>query len=95
LQLREHVRGRGFLATFRLHTMLSRGGEVDDGVDSIRSDAQFEGQFDVPAAERIDEGIDFASGGSADPILNPIAIGNGNYAAIGRATCDSRRWPGR
>jgi hypothetical protein len=46
-ELREHVRSRGFMVTFRLHTIFSRGGEVDDRVDSIRSDAQLECKFDV------------------------------------------------
>src|SRR5580658_4665229 len=71
------------MATFRLYTILSRGGEVDDRVDSIQSDAQLKCKFDVPATEGVNEGIDFPSGCSADPIFNPIPIGNGNYAVIG------------
>src|ERR1022692_1421281 len=71
------------MVTFRLHTILSRGGEVDDRVDSIRSDAQLKCKFDVPSTECVNEGIDFPSRCSADPIFNPITIGNRNYAVIG------------
>src|ERR1700676_2175806 len=74
-KLREHICSRGFMVTLRLHTILSRGGEVDDRVDSIQSDAQLKCKFDVPSTECVNEGIDSPSGCSADPIFNPIAIG--------------------
>ena len=52
---------------------------------SIRfvSDAQLKCKLDVPSAECVNEGIDFPSRCSADPIFNPIPIRNGNYAVIG------------
>jgi len=81
-KLREYIRSGGFIAAFRLHTILSRGGEVDDRVDSIRSDAQLKCKFDVPSTECVNEGIDFTPGCSADPIFNSITIGYRNYAAI-------------
>src|ERR1700722_15151895 len=76
----EHVDTRGFMASFRFHTVLSRGTEVDDGVDSIRRDAQLDCQLDVPATEGVNEGIDFPLGCSTDAILNPVAIENRSYA---------------
>jgi len=82
-KLREHVRSRGCMIPFRLHTILSRGGEVDDRVDSIRRDVQLKRKFDVPSTVCVNEGVDFPYGCSADPILNPVAIGNRNYAMIG------------
>jgi hypothetical protein len=82
-KLREHVCSRAFMVTFRLHTILNRSGEVDDRVDSIRCDAQLKRKFDVPSTECVNKGIEFPSGYSADPIFNPISIGNRNNAVIG------------
>src|ERR1700722_1945196 len=78
----EDLRISGRVVTFRHHTILSRGGEVDDRVDTVRRDAQLECQLHIPPAEGVDKGIDFSSGCSADPILNTISIGNRNYAMI-------------
>src|ERR1700722_16309606 len=50
-ELREHVHTRSVVAPFRLHAIFSRGGEVDDRVDAIRSNAQLERKLDVPASE--------------------------------------------
>jgi hypothetical protein len=82
-ELREHVCSRAFVVTFRFHTVLSRRGEVDDCVDSIRSYSQLDCPLDVPATKRVNEGIDFPAGYSADPTPNPITIGKRNYAVIG------------
>src|SRR5580704_12999270 len=78
-KLCEHICSRAFMVTFSLHTILSGGGEVDDRVDSIPSDAQLQRKLDVPSTECVNEGIDFPPGCSADPILNPIAIGNRSH----------------
>ena len=74
-ELREHLGVRRCVVTVGLDTVLGGGGEVDDGVDPIRSDAQLQSQLDVATAEGVDKRIDFPSAYSADPILNPITIG--------------------
>ena len=54
-KLRQDVCGGGFKAPFRLHPILSRGGEIDDRVDSVRSDAQLQCKFDVPSTECVND----------------------------------------
>ena len=49
------------MVTFSLHAIFGRGREIDDGVDSIRRNTQFERQFDISAAKGVNEGIDFPS----------------------------------
>ena len=78
----EHLGSRGDLVTFSLHAIFGRGREIDDGVDSIRRNTQFERQFDIPAAEGVNEGIDFSAGRGADSIFHTIAVGNRNYAVV-------------
>jgi hypothetical protein len=82
-KLPQHGGVRGFIIALGLHAVLRRSREVDDCIDSIRSDAQLNCQFDVPSAEGVNEGIHFTAGRSPDPIFYPITIGNGNYAVIG------------
>ncbi len=82
-ELGQYFRSCGRKVTFRLHAILSRGGEIDDRVDSLRSDAQLQRKFDIPSTECVDEGVDFPLRCGADPVFHSIAIGNGNDAVIG------------
>ena len=58
----------------RLDAVFRGRREVDDRIDPIGRDNEFERQIHIAAAERVDEGIDFASGCGSDPIrASPIA----------------------
>ncbi len=52
-ELREQVRGGGFEVAFRFHSVF-RGGEVDDGVDSIRRCPNFRAGSTAASAEGVD-----------------------------------------
>ena len=56
--------------------------EVADRIDPIGRDAEFERQFHIAAAERVDEGIDFASGCGSDPIRDAFPISDWDHTVV-------------
>ena len=82
-QVSQSLRARGGRATFGFDAVLAGRWEVDDGVDSLFGDAEFEGELDVAIADEIDErGHGSALGGGNDPITYTIAVGDGDRAAL-------------
>ena len=71
-KFREHLGIRRRAVALRLHAVLRGRREVDDRVDPIGSDTEFEGQLHIAAAESVDEGVDLASGCGSDPCRTPI-----------------------
>jgi hypothetical protein len=56
--------------------------EVDDRVDPIGSDTEFEGQLHIAAAKSVDEGVELASGCGSDPFGNSFPIGDRNHIVV-------------
>ena len=79
-QSRRARRGR---AAFALDAVLLDRGEVDDRVNPVTGDAEFERQFDVAVPDEVDE-CDRRRllGGRGDPPTDAIAVSDGNRAAL-------------
>ena len=68
--------------------------EIDDRIDPIGRGTEFERQIHIAAAERVDEGIGFASGCGADPIRDAFHKRLGSHRAQ-RARYGLLRWRDR
>src|SRR5580704_18157915 len=66
----------------RLDAVFRGRREVDDRIDPIRRDTEFERQIHIAAAERVDEGIDFASGCGSDPIRDAFPISDWDHTVV-------------
>ena len=66
----------------RLDAVFRGRREVDDRIDPIGRDTEFERQIHIAAAERVDEGIDFASGCGADPIRDAFPISDWDHTVL-------------
>ena len=56
--------------------------EVDDRIDPIGRDTEFERHIHIAAAERIDEGFDFACGCGSDLIRDAFPISDWDHAVV-------------
>jgi len=56
------------------YAVLCGGSEVDDRVDPFRADAHRQGEFDVPAAEGVQDGVDALRRGRVDPVGHAVAV---------------------
>jgi len=60
-KFRKHLGIRRLSISRRLDAVFRGRREVDDRIDPIGRDAEFERQLDIAAAESVDEGIDLVS----------------------------------
>src|SRR6266498_1661228 len=76
-------RARCGRAALALDAVLRDRGKVDDRVDPVPCDAEFECELDVAASDEVDErGNRCALGGRGDALTDTVAIGDGNRAAL-------------
>jgi hypothetical protein len=73
---------RRHAVALRLDTVFRGRREVDDRIDPIGRDTEFERQIHIAAAERVDEGIDFASGCGSDPICDAFPISDWDHTVV-------------
>ena len=67
----------------RLDAMFRGRREVDDRINPIGRDTEFERQIHIAAAERVDEGIDFACGCGSDSIRDAFPISDWDHTVVG------------
>src|SRR5262245_8567955 len=70
----EYLGIRRRAVALRLDAVFRGRREVDDRVDPIARDSEFESHIHIAAAERVDEGINFASRRGSDSIRDALPI---------------------
>lgn len=93
-QLGQHVGGGGRAFPGSLHAVHLRGCEVDRGVDPVWWHAQAERERDVPVARGVQEGIHLAVNRADRADQAGLAVVDWDDA-VGAASGDGARWPGR
>jgi hypothetical protein len=83
-KFRKHlgIRRRGIPR--RLDAVFRGRREVDDRIDPIGRDAEFERKVHIAAAESVDEGIDLVSRCGSDPVRNAFPISNRDHTMVGK-----------
>ena len=83
-KFRKHLGIRRLGISRRLDAVFRGRREVDDRIDPIGRDAEFERQLHIAAAESVDEGIDLVSRCGSDPVRNAFSsISNRDHTVIG------------
>ena len=78
----KHLGIRRRAVALRLDTVFRGRRKVDDRIDPIGRDTEFERQIHIAAAERVDEGIDFASGCGSDPFRDAFPISDWDHTVL-------------
>ena len=66
----------GFCASRSLDPILRGGRVVRGGIDALRFDAEFEGEFDVAVAVEVEERFDSFRRHGPDPIREAVSVSN-------------------
>ena len=80
----EHLGIRRRAVALGLDAVFRGRREIDDRIDPIGRDTEFERQIHIAAAERVDEGIDFASGCGSDPIRDAFPISDWDHTVVSK-----------
>jgi hypothetical protein len=78
----EHAGVRCRAVAFCFDAVLRGRLEVDDRIDPVGRDAEFERQLHIAAAERIDEGVNPVSSCGTDPFRDVVPIGDRDRAVV-------------
>ena len=82
-KFRESGRARGGCTALARDAVLRDRWNVDDRVDPVLCDVELEGQFDVAAADKVDEGGARRSRrGCGDALTNTTAVGDRSRSAL-------------